>query len=895
MKDMLFKAIPHTVAVLVFVILSSVFFSPAYDGHDLRQGDIAQFLGMSKEIRDYREFYEEETLWTNSMFGGMPSYQISLLQTRNVPKMIFTAIRTAFPGPVGTVFLAMLSFYILGLCLRVNPWLAMIGGVAFGFSSVHILYLAAGHASKINAIALMPGVLGGVLLAYRGKMFLGASVAALFLAMHLSANHLQMTYYLIYLIAFAGIAEIIRLAMKGEMGSAIKASGMLVIGAILAVLPNLTNILTTYEYSKYSTRGDSELTVLPPAIAEIDPNKEINDDGLEKDYILEYSMARGEFWSMMVPNIKGGAAGAIGNDRDLLKVADSQFRENVAQSNRYWGEQNYTGGAFYFGALIMALFIASLFVLKDPLKWAFLLLSILAIILSWRTASGLTDFFIDNVPLFGKFRDTKMMLVVISIMAPTMSILLIDELIKGLEDKRKKWLFIGMGAAVLPLILFMAAPNVMDFISPMETAQFKEAIIQSNNDFQMVDFIDGLQESLVNVRQKIMLKDIQRSLLIILLGFAILVVLTLKKLDYRIAIAVLGVIIIGDIYNVDRRYLNNEKKAGQYLSWQKTIDKQFPYMASQADQMIFDLEIQKNPELASIVRDAVEDFQKTAKVKYFADLRSNEKEMATIKVQQSAQFGMFNLNTNFRVLNIRNPFNDARTSYFHKSLGGYHGAKLGRYNELVEFYMRTELQRFLESANTIGAAALQNMEIANMLNAQYLILDPNGQPLPNPNANGNVWFVKDVEFVDSANEEMESMEIFDSKVTAIVHNEFKNMVPVAITPDSTAVIEMTEYKPNMISYRSNASTKQLAVFSEIWYPKGWLAYVDGIEQPIIRANYVLRGLALEPGEHEIEFVFDPAVYHSGQICSLVGSILLLMFVGGTGFMAYRRQETPEAA
>jgi hypothetical protein len=890
MDKQLLNFLPHVIAIPLFVIISSVFFSPAYDGYDLRQGDIDQFLGMSKEIRDYRTFYDEETLWTNSMFSGMPAYQISLKQTRNVPKMFFTAVRTIFPGPVGTLFLAMISFYILGLCMRINPWLSLVGAIGFGLSSVHILYLGAGHASKVNAIALMPGVLGGVLLAFRRNIWSGAAVTALFLAMHLSANHLQMTYYLMYLIGFTAIAEIIRLVLNAQAAKALKAAGILLVAAVLAVLPNMTNILSTYEYSSFTTRGETELTITPDNAM----GKEVRTEGLDRDYILEYSMSRGEFWSMMVPNIKGGQSGYIGDDRELLKGVDSRMRENVAQSNRYWGEQRFTGGAFYFGALIMALFIVALFALRDTLRWPFLLVSILAIVLSWKDASWVTDLFLNHVPLFAKFRDTKMMLVVISVVAPLMTLMLAQRAIDGFSAGQRRWFYIGSGVVGLLLLAFITMPGALfDLSSQQEKAQFQQFIIESNSDPQTVQIIESLTESLAQVRANILRTDALRSLLFAAIGLALIFLLDRKKLPVPVAIAILGIAILVDSYAVDRRYLNEDKQKGEYVHWQPLLDKRYPHQTSPASQSIYQREIQANPGVATQVKEGVETQLDELDDDYTENLNSRDREAGLEMVKSAARFGMLNLHTHHRVLNLNNPFNDARTSFFHKSIGGYHGAKLKRYQELIDFHLGPEIQSFRERAQTLGMDALRGMEIANMLNAQYLIIDPNSQAIPNAYANGHAWFVSGIEEVASANEEMEAMYTFKSKQTAVVHDDFADLIPAGIVPDSTATITLTNYEPNQLSYTASCKKEQLAVFSEIWYPEGWQAYLNGEPVEHVRANYVLRALRIPPGEHEIEFVFDPEVYHTGQSISTAGSALVLVFVLGGFFLGWRQRSTED--
>lgn len=882
MKEFLLKALPHAVAVILFVVLSSAFFSPAYNGYELRQGDIDQFLGMSKELRDLREFYDEDALWTNTMFSGMPAYQISLQQTANVPSMILRMVRTAFPGSVGTLFIAMLSFYILGLCMRINPWLSMLGGIAFGFASINILYLGAGHASKVNAIALMPGVLGGVIYTFRGKLLAGVALTVLFLSMQIAAGHPQMTYYLAFLIGFVVIGEIIRLGLNGEWTKGVKIGAVLAIGAVIAVLPNMTSLLSTLEYSKYSTRGETELSIRP----EGQEFKDAPSEGLDKDYILQYSMSRGEFWSLMIPNVKGGAGGAIGSNKKVMSTVDRQYRQQVEQSNHYWGEQYFSGGAFYFGAIIMALFLIGFFVVKDRIKWAFLAVSLLAIVLSWKDASFVTDFFLNTVPGFAKFRDTKMMLVVIQVVAPLLALLTIQEIWNGIEAERKKWLYAGLGTVAFLFVLFLAAPNaIFDFISPDEKARFTEFAATAESAEQST-FIKGFVEELKQARMTIFRADAMRSFLFAILAMGLLFALFLKKVKGEIVVGILAVLVLVDLWGVDRRYMDNEKQGREYVHWRKEIDKMYPHNANPADLAILQTEMQLNPDIPKEMQEKVQMKQEEVGRKLEKDYE---------KVRHAVQFGVLDLNTNYRVLNIQNPFNDARTSYFHKSLGGYHGAKLRRYQELIEFHLSPELQRFMSTANTLGPAVLQGMEFSNMLNAKYLLLDPGGQPLPNPHANGNAWFVEDIELVPTADDEMEELYTFESKRTAIVHDEFETIVPDAIVLDSTATISMTSYAPDHIEYEATCAKEQFAVFSEIWYPAGWRCYIDGEEVPYARVNYVLRGVTVPSGSHQLEFIFLPSVHATGQMLSGIGSVLVLLIIGGALLMTWRARKNELAA
>lgn len=888
MKDSLLRMLPHAVAVVTFVVVSSVFFSLAYKGYDLRQGDIAQFKGMSKEIVDYRELYGEEPLWTGSMFGGMPAYQVSMLQSRNVPLLIQSTARKIFPGPIGTLVLAMLSFYVLGLCLRVNPWLAMAASVAFGLSSIHILYLGAGHMSKVNAIALMPGVLGGVLLTFRGRLLYGAAVTLLFLGMHLAANHLQMTYYLMFLVGFTVVGEVIRLTAGGQTSRALRAAGVLVVAAFLAVLPNMTNILTTYDYSKYTTRGNSELTIHPPGQGETQVVS--HRKGLDKNYMLEYSMARGEFWSLMVPNIKGGQTGMIGSDRDLLDGVDRNYAENVAQSNRYWGDQLFTGGAFYLGALIMALFLIALFALSDAIRWPFLALTVLAVMLSWKHPNMIGDFFIDHVPLYAKFRDTKMMLVVVSVMAPTLAMLLIDRLIKQ-EGIARRYLITGSAVVAVALIALMAVPTwFFDFISADEKAMFGEYLGEADAGTQR--YIKGFVDELEQVRQGIMRADALRSFFFVLVAITLVLALDRKWLKPHLVIGGFAFFMLIDQYPVNRRYLNNDMAGRDYVHWQPSIEKAYPQPAGVADEYIYTRELAERSGLLKDINSHVADRQAEAR-NLLDRVSRGEREEFNNRIRMAAQTAVLRMNTNYRALFIRNTFNDVRTSYYHRSIGGYHGAKLGRYQEMIDFHLTPEIERFVETAQTSGLGVMATLEFLNMLNTNYIIIDPGSEPIENPFANGSAWFVSDIEFADSANDEIEQLYTFQSKETAVVRSSFKDRVPVAIVPDTTANIRITGFLPNHLTYETQCVHEQFAVFSEIHFDSGWQAYLDGEPVDHVCANYILRAMTVPPGNHTIEFRFEPAVYRRGQQFATVGSVLFLALLVGSLVTLWRERKAAD--
>lgn len=876
MRSILLKALPHAVAILVFFLLSAIFFSPAFQGFDLRQGDIDQYVGMSKEIKDFRSVYHSDPLWTNSMFSGMPAYQISVEQTRSLPALLITGMRTVFPGPVGILFLAMLSFYILGLCMKVNPWLSILGAVGFGFASINILYLGAGHASKVIAIALMPATLGGVLLTFRRSLYLGIGVTALFASLELAANHLQMTYYLLILIGFVALFEFVKFFRKRELKNAGKVAGGLVIAAVIAILPNFTNIVTTYEYSKYTTRGPSNLTIDPNG----DPIQEkVETDGLGLDYMLDYSFARGEFWSILIPDLKGGQSSYIGNDSKILSNVDQRFREPVAQQNRYWGDQRFTGGAFYFGALIMCLFMIGMFVVKDSIKWPILIVTLIAIVLSWKDYSGMTVFFAEFVPLFDKFRDTKMMMVVVQVSASLMAVLCVDELLKSDLKEVKAKLLAGSGLVLGVLVLFAAAPTLFfDFFNDQDLQQFESFREQASGNVEQTAYLNGLIQSLENARIAIFRSDVLRSLIFAVVAIGGAWLLILKKMKSQIVIAGLVVFALIDLWSVDRRYINNEKSGGSYTHWIKKIDKFYPFEAHVADLAILESEVNSG--------------QLQSEVETFVKLKEEEigksLERRFPKIRDAAMFGALDLNSNFRVLSLNNPFNNARTSYFHKSIGGYHGAKLKRYQDLIDFYLIQEQNAFVETANSIGLdVAFNAMKVHNMLNARYLIADLNSPPIPNRYAYGNAWFVEGIKWAESNDEEILSLGEIDPRSEAVVHREFEHLTSV-IRGDSTSVATLNSYLPNELKYEVKSEKGGLVVFSEIYYPKGWQAFIG--EEPVehMRVNYVLRGLVVPPGSHDITFKFMPTSYQLGQTVSLFGSIILILVFAGSVWIDSRK-------
>lgn len=800
MKNKIINALfPHITAIIVFLLVSAIYFYPQLQGDVLHQHDKLQSQGMSKEISDFRAATGEEALWTNSAFAGMPAYQISV-ESKNFVKAIKDLVLKLIPRPIGYMFFLMIGFYILLLCFNVNPWLAIVGGIAFGLSSLNLLYLGGGHNSKIHAISFIPPIIGGIYYAYRKNLLVGSAILGLFVTLHISANHLQMTYYILYLIGAIFIVELYLHYKQKQLPKFIKTSAILLLVGFLAILPNITNILTTYEYSKYTTRGKSELTIS----ADKQTVDKVDQAALDRGYIKQYSLGFGEVWSLVIPNVKGGKMNLLGNNKDAMENVSAAYKNTIAQQPSYWGEQMATGGAFYFGAGIFLLFVLGMFFVKEKLKWAFIIVSALAIMLSWKYGA-LTDWFIDNVPLFNKFRDTKMMLIIAQLSFPFIGFLFLKELFKD-EINKKKFIYVSAGTIGL-LGLFYLMPGLwFSFFSNAEINQFDKLLHTYKTNPQAIQQITDMQWELENVRKSIFKSDCLRSIFFISAIGLLIYLFIIKKVKKNTFIVVLGLLILIDLWAVDKRYLNDS-------NFEDKPRKGIPFQMTQADQYILQ---DKDP--------------------------------------------------NFKVLNLTvSPFNDGSTSYYHKSLGGYHGAKLKRYQELIEFHI-----------------SKNNMDVLNMLNTKYFIVpDKNRQPIAqyNPNALGNAWFVENYRIVPTANAEILALNDFNPADEVIIDQRFGSFVEgKEFTRDTISNIVLTEYKPNYLSYNAKCTSNQLVVFSEIYYPKGWNAFVDGKPADYFRVNYVLRAMVIPEGEHTVEFKFKPRSYYVGNKITMASSFVLILFL-----------------
>ncbi len=801
MKELhLKKFVPHLAVVLIFLVVIIAYFSPLLEGKRLRQSDITHWKGMSKEITDYRAKTGEEALWTNSMFGGMPAYQISVEYKGNLIRYIDDIFKFGLPHPANLVFIYFIGFFILLMVMKVDPWLALAGALAFTFSSYFFIILEAGHNSKAHAIGYMAPVLAGILLTYRGKYLAGALLTALFLALELRANHLQITYYLALMVVLLGIFELITAIRTKQIPAFAKSTGLLFVAALLALSANITSIWSTWEYGKETIRGKSELTT----------NAEIRTSGLDKDYATQWSYGVDETFSLLIPNAKGGASGSLGNNKTAMEKVDNMYAQSVAGQNQYWGNQPFTSGPVYAGAIMIFLFLLGMFILKGNLKWWVLSVTILSILLSWgKNFMPLTDFFLHYVPGYNKFRAVSMILVIADLAIPFLGILALKEIVEKPEILRskQKYFYTAFGLTGGLALIFYLMPQVFfNFLSTMEVGAVAEQR-QSLETAQLSQF-DALISNMELARVAIFKADAIRSFLFIAIAAALLWLYSRAKLNKWMIVAGMVVLVAADMIPVAHRYLNNDNFV------KKSIVNN-PYQPTSADLII-----------------------------------------------------MKDVDPNFRVFNMSvSTFQDASTSYFHKSLGGYHGAKLRRYQELIDHHI-----------------SKRNPQVLNMLNTKYIIgMGENRVPEVQINmaALGNAWFVNNLKMVNNADEEIDALTAFFPENTAVVDKRFaKDLEGFAFRADSTARIELTEYQPNKLKYAFESTVDQLTVFSEIYYDKGWNAYVDGKKVSHFRADYVLRAMVVPAGKHEIEFRFEPKVFAIGEKVSFASSLLLILLLVG---------------
>ncbi len=818
----------HLAIIGIFIALCFVYFSPALQGKALYQSDVLMAQGMQKEIMDIKAKDGKGPLWTNSMFGGMPAFQIWVQYPNNVTTYVISFFKTVFPNPIDTVLLYLLGAYLLFCVLRMNPWLAAAGAIAFAFSSYNFQIIDAGHSNKALAIAFFPPILAGIIMAFRRQYLIGAVLTALFLAIEIRTNHIQMTYYLfIALLIYVGI-ELYHAVKTKTTQDFLKSFGYLAAAVLLAIAVNAGMLWTSYEYGAETIRGKSNLKT-----EKSEPN-----NGLDREYAYQWSQGLGESLTFLVPNAYGGASGA-GNLDENSEVAKTlatkgipaeQLMPAIQQLSQiglstYWGDKQFTSGPWYFGAIICFLFILGLFIVKNRIKWWILSASLLCLILSFgRHLPFLSDLFFDYFPLYNKFRAVESILVITAFLIPVLAILAVKEVAFHTEDPKKlnKSLLNSLYITAGLLLILIAVPTVLlDFKTQNHTA-FIEQLTQVTNGDRA--FADSIAKALVDDRINLARMDALRSLFFVLVGAGLIWALIRKKMNPQVTFIILAAVILVDMWNIDRRYLNNEKFVDKSVLAQQ-------FKTRDVDQLI----------------------------------------------QRDGSY--------YRVLDLAsgNPFSNSIPSYFHKSIGGYHAAKLKRYQEVLDKQFN-------------GAI---NEDVLDMLNTKYLITsDQNGQKETMVNrstAAGNAWFVQNVEYVKSADEEMIAISSFDPKKVMVVHEEFKPLIDIKkVGYDGNAFIRLTNYHPDHMTYEYSSGRDALAVFSEIWYDKGWNAYVDGEKIPYFRADYLLRAAQLPGGNHKLEFKFEPTSYYTGETISLIASILLIL---GLAYAIYTetRSKNPEPA
>lgn len=802
------NVLPYIIAIVIFVIISLAYFSPVLEGKKIQQSDIAQFIGSSKEIKDFREANDKEPYWTNATFGGMPTYAVSAYYPNDYIKKLDKVLRF-LPHPADYLFLYFIGFFVLLTVLKVEWKLAIFGALGFGLSTYLIIILGVGHNAKAHAIAYMPLVLSGILLVFQRKYLLGFILTAIAMALEISASHIQMTYYLMFLVIIYGIVQIIDSIQKKELPHFFKSIAILVIAVIIAVGINATSLMATQEYAEFSTRGKSELTIKP------DGTPKETTTGLTKDYITEYSYGKAETFNLFIPRFMGGTRHEELENSELhqflqdavnkgLNPSDANYLLNI--SSMYWGEQPIVAAPAYIGAIFSFLFVLALFLVKGKLKNWLIAATIFSILMSWgKNFSFLTDFFINYVPLYNKFRAVSSIQVIAELTIPLLGILGLKELFsKEISKETKlnalKWTTIIVGG--LALIFTVGGTGLFTFETPI--------------DLQIDEQLGGYLDAIVADRKALFFNDSLRTLVLVSIFAGVIWLFVKEKIGKLVLIFVFGVLVLFDLINVDKRYVNND-----FFVSARTVDK--PFKETQIDK-----EILKDKSYYRVI-----DFTK-------------------------------------------DPMADGSTSYFHKSIGGYHAAKPRRYQELYDFHI-----------------AKGNIQVLNMLNTKYFIgANKKGEKgvQVNSETNGNAWFVNTIKVVNTANEEIMALDSLQTKTEAVINGSLITSDIVTQYPiDSVATIKLTSYKANELKYESNTSINQFAVFSEIYYKNGWNAYVDGKLTPHYNVNYVLRGMEIPKGKHTIEFKFEPTVIKKGNTLTLISYVLLVIIPLGWFFVEKKKK------
>ena len=846
------RFLPDILVVLLFAVIAFAYFFPAdTEGRILYRHDSSAGRGSGQELTEYYQRTGERTRWTNSLFSGMPTYQMApSYDSQQVLNEVGKFYHLWLPENVWYVFAYLLGFYILLRAFDFRRELAVLGSIIWAFSSYFFIIIAAGHIWKVIALAYLPPMIAGIVLAYRGKYVWGFVITALFTALEIQANHVQMTYYYLFIIAFMVLAYLWDAVRNHRLAQFGKATGVCFVAAALGVVINLSNLYHTWQYTQESMRGKSEL------VKKISANQ--TSSGLDRDYITQWSYGIDETWTLLVPNTKGGASMPLAMNEKAMQKADPQFYQIYQQLGQYWGNQPGTSGPVYVGAFVLMLFVLGLFIVKGPMKWALFLATCLSILLSWgRNFMWFTDLFLDYVPMYAKFRTVASILVIAEFTIPLLAMLALKKIFDTPDFFTQKiriylgtskhpiiahnttnmfWLWASFIATGGMALLFAIMPSIFfpDYVSASELEAMKQ--IPS-------EYLGPLLSNLQEIRISIFTADCWRTFFVIVLGTAVLLLLRMKKIQPKYAVGAIIVLCLVDMWQVNKRYLN--------------------------DGMFVERSVRETPQ------------QETA----------TDRQILQDKAPD------------YRVLNLAsNTFNENETSYYHKSIGGYHAAKLRRYQEMIDQYIGKEM-RDMQGAivNAQGdmtrVAGDSIYPVLNMLNTKYVILPLQGgqtAPLLNPYAFGNAWFVDRISYVDNANAEIDAVGKLNLRHEAVADSKFKDVLGEPVAQQSNAVVTLKKYEPNELTYTVESQKGGIVVFSEVYYP-GWTATVDGTDTPVGRVNYILRAINVKPGKHTVVLTFKPASVKNTETAAYVAYLLLVLAIAAGVFfeMKRRKNETNE--
>ncbi len=845
------KWLPDLLAVLLFAIIAFAYFFPAdTEGRILYRHDSSAGRGAGEELTQYYQRTGERTRWTNSLFGGMPTYQMApSYDSQQVLNTVGKFYHLWLPENVWYVFAYLLGFYILLRAFDFRRELAVLGSIIWAFSSYFFIIIAAGHIWKVIALAYLPPMIAGIVLAYRGRYLWGFVVTGLFTALEIQANHVQMTYYYLFIILFMVIAYLVEAVRSRQLARFGKATAVCFVAAAIGVAANLSNLYHTWEYTHESMRGKSELVKKNSA------NQ--TSSGLDRDYITQWSYGIDETWTLLVPNAKGGASVSLAQNEKAMEKADPQFYQIYQQLGQYWGDQPGTSGPVYVGAFVLMLFILGLFIVKGPMKWALLAATVLSVLLSWgHNFMWFTNLFIDYVPMYAKFRTVASILVVAEFTIPLLAMLALKKIVDTPDFFSQKiclrlgakshpiatraatnalWLWVSFAATAGMALLFIAAPSLFfgDYVSAAEMQAMKNI---------PGEYLGPLLANLRTVRECIFTADCWRSVIVVAVGTALLLLHRYHKLGTRYAVGGIIVLCLIDMWQVNKRYLNDD------MFVERSV-RETPQQMTATDQQILQ---DKTPD--------------------------------------------------YRVLNLAsNTFNENETSFYHKSIGGYHPAKLRRYQELIEQYIAPEM-RGMMSAIAQAQGDMTRVPgdsiypVLNMLNTKWVILPlQNNQtaPLQNPYAFGNAWFIDRIKYVDNANKELDGVGEIDLRHEAVADSKFSETLGNAVAQNGTSVVKLQKYEPNELSYSVESAKGGIVVFSEIYYP-GWTATVDGADVPVGRVNYVLRAINVKPGKHSVVLTFKPSSVTHTETTAYIAYLLLALAIIA-GIVAERRKTMKNAA